>query len=363
MNEEEEIESVLQNILKIRKQSEIPINFYVKLDQPYYTPKQKLFGFLKLTVKEENYLISDIEINLTQVITILSPYNEKNKTYKETNSIFGIVIQDSSTQKKSLSQGIHLFPFKFLIPPNIKPTFLYKKGNIVLIIKSFLFFSFFDINKKKEVNFVHELFIITDNQFRIEPQLVSNSVDEQERLQIIVNVSSDSKRYSVSDFINLKVDIINKGKTAKVEYIKFSLYVKVSMRNEIITEEKILSTIIEQECLPEQSTTFYEQILFIPNYTEDNKRTIVEIKKIKESDFNIIMKNSEGYFELKKINSNEYLEGILDDEYFMDFPPSIQLKYFECVYYIKVTLYLRNKFLGVSADNRPRVFLFFKTGG
>lgn len=361
---EKEIEYVTPNpnIMEVNKQSKIPMELYIKLDQPYYSPKQELLGFLKLIIKEDNYLISNVEVNLTQVFSISSTYKEKNKTFKESNSVYGIALNEYSKNNKSLSQGIHLFPFQFKIPSNINPTFIYQKGYTVLLIKTYLLFSFFDFSKNKEFTYSHELFIITNKQFENKPKLVSNSDNEQERLKIIVNVSSDCKIYSIRDFINLKVEIINNRKTTKVEYVKFSLYVKVSLKNEIITEDKLLSTIVEKECLPGKTTTFYEQILFIPNSKDTSKRRESEMKILKKSKINQIMKDDDGYFKLKKLKSREDIENIPDDQFSMDFPPSIHSKYFECTYYIKVTLYLRNKILGVGADNRPRVFLFFKNG-
>ena len=363
MNREKEYVTPNPKVVSIKPKLEFPVYLSIKLNKPYYYPKEELLGFLKLTVKEENIILSSIAINLIQLYTISLNDKQTIQHFQETQTVFGIVLQEYLVNNKTLPQGVLLLPFRFKIPPSLQPAFFYKQYNNILCIKTFIVFSFIDVNKKQEYNYSHELFIIKKTFINCKPQLVSNSEQEQQRLKLIVNVFSDSKMYSIKDFINLKVEIINNRQTTKVEYVKFSLYIKVSFNDKIINEEKILSKTINHECLPGQSSSFYEQILFKPDYDEKNKTSLIKLKSQKDLHFTNDMRNNEGFHEIKKIQSIHNLE---DDPFFeqdMNLPPSVNSKHIQCVYYIKITLYLKHKILGANANNRPRVFLFFKNIG
>lgn len=363
MNKEEDYVTPKPTAVSTKPKFKFPIDLSIKLNKPYYYPKEELLGFLKLTVKEENMLLSGIAINLIQLYTVSLHDKQTVKHFQELQPVFGIVLQEYLSKNKTLPQGIHLLPFRFKIPSTFQPAFYYKHHNNILCIKTFMLFSFIDVNKKQEYNYSHELLIIKNTLINYKPQLVSNLEQEQQRLKIIVNVSSDSHMYSIKDFINLKVEIVNNRQTTKVEYIKFSLYMKVTFNDKVINEEKILSKTINHECLPGQSSSFYEQILFEPYYNESNKTSIFQMKSQKDLAFMNKIRNNEGYYDINKIKSINNLEDDPFLEQYMNLPPSVNSKHIQCVYYIKTTVYLKHKILGANASNRPRVFLYFKNIG
>ena len=150
------------------------------------------------------------------------------------------------------------------------------------------------------------------------------------------------------------------------EYSKMSLVELNNEYNKLLNEfneEKILSKTINHECLPGQSSSFYEQILFEPYYNESNKTSIFQMKSQKDLAFMNKIRNNEGYYDINKIKSINNLEDDPFLEQYMNLPPSVNSKHIQCVYYIKTTVYLKHKILGANASNRPRVFLYFKNIG
>ncbi|CAB1321736.1 unnamed protein product [Coregonus sp. 'balchen'] len=180
-----------------------------------YSPGESVSGTLKITTAHA-LLFKDIKVNCQGLCGVTSKINDTAWTVEEQYFSSTLSVADKGT----LKWGDHSFPFKFLIPASLPPSFEGKYGKIMYRVRAFIDTSRFSKDYKTEKPF-YLLSLLNLNEVPDIHGPSSSSITKKftyllgvKTGTVVLKAQSDMKGYTPGQVIKLTTEIDNQsGKT------------------------------------------------------------------------------------------------------------------------------------------------------